>query len=70
MPNITYTNFQIDVHEANPNSWSYNPTVQPAKKKKKKKKKRLQHCLDDGEVRAWGLFWLDFLDGQHALADK
>ena len=67
MPNITYTNFQIDVHEANPNSWSYNPTVQPAKKKKKK---RLTHGLDDGDVRAWDLFWLDFSDGQHALADK
>lgn len=62
MPYITYTNFQIDVHGANPNSWSYNPTVQSATKKKKKKKKGT-HGLDDGDVSAETFFdWLDQMD--------
>lgn len=54
MPNITYTNFQIDVHGANLNSWSYNPTLQSAKKR--------DTCLDDGVSAETNLDWLIQMD--------
>lgn len=66
MPNVTYTNFQIDVHGANPNSWSYNPTVQPDKKKGGV----VARGWDDGDVTAETFFWLAPSDEQHALTHK